>query len=163
MSDSWITMRQVPQQLLQERLQTVKELPAPGGDAELYEIVKDAETGDHYLHYAYMHLTVADGTEESFHQLLPLESDDVLGMMFGESGYTYPNHWSRPFLRNGPDGTYVWFDPATNLEGDTDEHERLAGEIAGMLGAWKQSDRRDPESVKELLDRIDRTMKRDEP
>lgn len=162
MSESWSSMRQVPQQMLQERLQTVKSLYEDERGAELYEIVKDTQTGEHYLHYAYMHVTVADGTEESFHQLLPLESDDVLGMMFGELGFTYPDHWQKPFLRNGPNETYVWFDPSSNLEGADDDKERLAGEIAGMLGRWKQEGRHDPESVKELFARIDQAIKREE-
>lgn len=161
MNESWTSMRQVPQDSLQERLQTVKEIAKDDKDTELYEIVKDSATGEHYLHYAYMHLSVAEGTEESFHQLLPLDNDDVLAVMFGEQGYAYPDHWRRPFLRNGPNGTYVWFDPSDNLTGSSDENERLAGEIAGMLGEWKQHGRTDAESVKKLLERIDRTMKRD--
>ncbi|MEF3301604.1 hypothetical protein [Paenibacillus sp. GYB003] len=160
MSDSWTAMRKVPQSSLQERLETVKHLAGDDAQTELYEIVKDTRTGDHYLHYAYLHLTVADGSTESFHQLLPLESDDVLAILFGEQPYAYPDHWRRPFLRNGPDGTYVWFDPEENLHGADDEHERLAGEIAGMLGAWKQAGQYDSESAKALLERIEQAMKR---
>jgi hypothetical protein len=162
MNESWTTMRQVPQDMLQERLQTVKELAKDENETELYEIVKDSSTGEHYLHYAYIHLTVADGTEEAFHQLLPLESDDVLAVMFGEQSYAYPDHWARPFLRNGPNGTYVWFDPSENLEGAASDNEKLAGEIAGMVGEWKRQGQLDADSVKQLLERIDRTLKRDE-
>lgn len=159
MNESWTTLGQVPQQALQERLQTVKELAGGEQESELYEIVKDAATGDHYLHYAYLHLNVADGTEESFHQLLPLDSDDVLAVLFGEQPYAYPEHWQRPFLRNGPDGTYVWFDPTENWNGAADENERLAGEVADMIGEWKRLGQRDEESVRRLLEKIDRKLK----
>lgn len=162
MNESWTSMRHVPGQQLQDRLQSIKELTANENGTELYEIVKDSVTGEHYLHYAYLHVTVADGTEQSYHQLLPLESDDVLGVMFGETEYAYPDHWRRPFLRNGPDDMYVWFDPTDNLDGASAENEQLAGEIAGMLSEWKQGERRDAASLKELLDQIERKMKQDE-
>ncbi|PYI55865.1 hypothetical protein [Paenibacillus flagellatus] len=162
MNESWSAMKQVPQDTIQERLQSVKELSEDADGTELYEVVKDTATGEHYLHYAYLHLNVADGTKESFHHLLPLGSDDVLGVLFGEQPYAYPDHWTRPYLRNGPDGTYVWFDPSETIEGAAEENEKLAGDIASLLGEWKKRGRHDPDSVKELLERIDRTMNRDD-
>jgi hypothetical protein len=158
MSESWKERKQIPQDELQDRLQTIKELGGGDEGTELYEIVKDTGTGEHYLHYAYLHLTVADGTKESFHQLLPLESDDVLGLMFGEQPHTYPDHWQRSFLRNGPDGTYVWFDPSETIEGAGADAEQLAGDAADILGAWKREGARDPESVKRILDEINRKL-----
>ena len=56
--------------------------------------------------------------------MLPLETDDVLAMVLGEQEYTYPDNWLRPYLRNGPDNQYVWFDPE-GME-DTGEQERIA-------------------------------------
>ncbi|GAA3404554.1 hypothetical protein ACFFNY_27070 [Paenibacillus hodogayensis] len=162
MSESWTSMSQVPQQQLQDRLQSVKTLAGDERAAELYEIVKDADTGDHYLHYAYMHLTVADGEEQTYHQLLPLDSDNVLGILFGGQPYAYPDHWRSPYLRNGPDGTYVWFDPSQSFEGAAEGQEKLAREVVGMLGEWKRRGTYDSESVKRLLEQIDRTMERDE-
>lgn len=162
MNESWSTMRQVPQNMLQERLETVKELFADEQETELYEVVKDKATGEHYLHYAYMHLAIAEGTRESFHQLLPLDSDDVLAVLFGEQGYAYPEFWRKPFLRNGPDGAYVWFDPTEGWEGAAEREERLAGEIVGMLGDWKRKGEHDAESVKRLLDQIERTFRENE-
>ncbi|MDF2721339.1 MAG: hypothetical protein K0Q59_1014 [Paenibacillus sp.] len=159
---SWKETKRVSGQSLQERLQTVRELSTDEQGTYLYEVAKDEATGEHYLHYAYLHIDVAGSTEQSYHQLLPLESDDVLGIMFGETPYTYPEHWHRPFLRNGPDDMYVWFDPSDNEIGASDEQERLAGEIAGILGEWKHGGRLDAASVKELLDAIDQKLKRDE-
>lgn len=155
-------MRQVPQNQLQERLESVKDLSGDPEGTQLYRIVKDSATGEHYLHYAYMHLYVSDGTKEMFHQLMPLESDDVLAILFAEQPYEYPDHWRRPFLRNGPDGTYVWFDPSGVLEGADEENEKLAGDIAALLGEWKSRGASDPDSVKELLEKIDRKLGRGE-
>ncbi|WP_127584488.1 hypothetical protein [Paenibacillus koleovorans] len=154
MAQSWKQEKHVSQDTLQERIEMIKALN--GSENELYEIVKDRETGDHYLHYSYRHLHVGDGNEEFFHQLLPLDSDDVLAVMFGEQLYTYPEHWSKPFLRNGPDGTYVWFDPG-ELEPEA-EQERRAEEAFGMLKAFKSKGRSDEQSVRELLERIEKKL-----
>lgn len=158
MSESWKEQKQISQDVLQNRLETIKELGGDAAETELYEIVKDSATGEHYLHYAYLHLAVADGTKESFHQLLPLDSDDVLGLMFGEQPYSYPDHWRSPFLRNGPDGTYVWFDPSETIEGAGEDQEQLAGDVAHILGSWKREGARDPESVKRMLEEIDQKL-----
>ncbi len=155
MTESWTTMRQVPQDMLQERIETIK--PLRGDSNELYEIVKDKETGDHYLHYAYKHLHVSDGSEENFHQLLPLDSDDVLGIMFSEQSYSYPDHWKNAFLRNGPDNAYVWFDPS-DIREEADK-EAKAAEMVEMLRQFKASGQTDSESVQRLLDQIDLKLK----
>jgi hypothetical protein len=147
-------MRQVAQDMIQERIETIK--PLSGDANELYEIVKDKDTGEHYLHYAYKHLHVSDGSEENFHQLLPLDSDDVLGIMFSNQGYSYPEHWKIAFLRNGPDQTYVWFDPSDIHE--EDDKERKAAEMVEMLRQFKAAGQTDLESVKKLLDQIDKKL-----
>lgn len=154
MTASWKDMRQVPQDALQVRIESVKTLQAD--ENELYEIVKDRETGDHYLHYSYRHLHVADGTEETFHQLLPLDSDDVLSYVFGEQSYRYPDHWTRAFLRNGPDGSYVWFDPS-ELQEEADK-QRKAEEMVDIMRAFKSSGQVDEASVKRMLEEIDRKL-----
>lgn len=161
MNGDWKSRRQIPQGELQEKLETVRELSKDENETEMYEIVKHAETGEHYLHYAYIHWNVSDGSKESFHQLLPLESDDVLGIVVGGQPYTYPEHWQRSFLRNGPDGTYIWFDPTGILESEADDHDRIAGELSGMLGAWKKEGLHDEESVRKLLEEIERKLGRE--
>jgi hypothetical protein len=60
---------------------------------------------------------VAEGSEQSYHHLLPLSHDDVLGLMFNGEPYAYPDHWRKPFLRNGPEGYYIWFDPSDTIAG----------------------------------------------
>lgn len=163
MANSWTEWKRVPSELLQERLETVKSLVDVA--LELYEVSKDKETGEHYLHYAYLHKQIAalgpESTgEETFHHLMPLESDDVLGIIFGEQAYTYPDAWSKPFLRNGPDGDYVWFDPSYTEE--EAEHEAIGESVKEELLKFKQLSDRSEESVRKLLEELDRKLGKDE-
>lgn len=149
---SWKDQAKIPDTMLQERLITVKELTAP--EYESYEIAKDQLTGEHYLHYAYMHRDVAaGGAEEQFHYLLPIESDDVLGILFGDQSYTYPDHWNRAFLRNGPNGFYVWFDPAEVME-ENEVNPQLP-HLIEKLKQLKASKQTDPETIRKLLQEFD--------
>jgi hypothetical protein len=158
--DSLQRLKQVAADLVQERLQLVKEL----GSDKLsgYTLMKDRITGEHYLHYAYMHRSFnsREPAEESFHYLLPIESDDVLGILFGEQGYTYPEHWRHAFLRNGPIGTYVWYDP----DGEVGEEESaaMAREIQERLQQFKQESTGSPEEVARLMAEFDR-LRRPKP
>ncbi|TCZ81004.1 hypothetical protein E0485_01610 [Paenibacillus albiflavus] len=146
MAVSWTKQDKVAADQLQERLTTIKELAAP--EYESYEIIKDSETGEHYLHYAYMHKDVAaGGTEEQFHYLMPLENDDVLGIMFSEQPYTYPDHWHNRFLRNGPIGSYIWFDPGEVIE----ELDPEIVEMMTKLQELKASKQTDEESIRKIL------------
>ncbi|MCU6797959.1 hypothetical protein OB236_38125 [Paenibacillus sp. WQ 127069] len=151
-------MKRIPAELLQERLEVVKQLS--NDDLELYEISKDKLTGEHYLHYAYLHKQVAAmGPEssgiETFHQLMSLESDDVLAFIFGEQEFTYPAAWKRSFLRNGPEGDYVWFNPEYTQ--DEENSEAIANELREQLLRFKQSKELTPEGVSRLLQDLDRT------
>jgi hypothetical protein len=131
-----------------ERIETIKELTQH--ELEQYEVVKDKETGEHYLHYSYLHRNLSGtGETEVYHQLLPLESDDVLGLIFGEQGYSYPDHWKVSFLRNGPDGFYIWFDPSYDAE--RLENERIGEQLVDKLNQFKQTGAIDEESVRKLL------------
>ena len=158
MNESLQSMKRVPSELLQERLKVVKQLRDDG--LELYEVSKDNTTGEHYLHYVYMHKQIAElGPEsneiETFHQLMPLESDDVLALVLGEQDYTYPQCWKQAFLRNGPNGDYVWFDPAyTEQEGDSEE---IGRKLREQLLQFKQSSELTVEGVSKLLQDLDRT------
>ncbi|OXM87866.1 hypothetical protein [Paenibacillus rigui] len=159
MTISFQEMKRIPSELLQNRLETVKSLTDEV--LELYEVAKDTETGEHYLHYAYLHKQIAalgpESTgEETFHHLMPLDSDDVLGIIFGEQSYTYPEAWNKSFLRNGPDGDYVWFDPSyTEQEAD---HEALGMSVKEQLLKFKQSSERSEDAVRKLLEELDRTL-----
>jgi hypothetical protein len=149
---SFQEQKKIANEILQERISSVKELKQD--ELEQYEISKDTATGEHYLHYSYLHRNLADtGEPEVYHQLLPLESDDVLGFIFGEQEYAYPENWKKPFLRNGPDGFFIWFDP-------DQEEERIRSEAYGSLigeklKKFKEAGSVDPESVRKLLEELD--------
>ncbi|WP_426453943.1 hypothetical protein ACP26L_15960 [Paenibacillus sp. S-38] len=155
---SWSESRQVSSQELQERLETVRTLQE--NELEMYEIAKDKLTGEHYLHYSYLHRNLAGapgagaGGEEVFHQLLPLDSDDVLGVLFSEQPYAYPQHWKRAFLRNGPEGHYVWFDPAYAEE--EAENEAYGLDLASRLAEFKRQGNVSEEAVKRFLEELDK-------
>ncbi|CAG7629719.1 hypothetical protein ACFQI7_16035 [Paenibacillus allorhizosphaerae] len=157
MSESWQDSTRVSSVSIADRLETVKSLKEDA--LELYEIAKDKATGEHYLHYAYLHRNFAAvgpeaGQEEIFHQLMPLASDDVLGIMFSDAAYEYPGHWSKPFLRNGPDGDYVWFDPS--YADQEAENEAIGRDIEEQLRLFKQAGELSQEEVRKLLERLDR-------
>lgn len=157
---SFTDMNQVPDALLESRLEEIK--PLEGTEHEHYRIVKDRENGEHYLHYAYVHVDVAgQGVEEWYHQLLPLESDDVLGLIFGEQGHAYPEHWHRTFLRNGPEGLYVWFDPSA--EKDEAHYEKLGHDITGLLLQYKQKGEFDEQTMRRMMEELDRLDRPDRP
>lgn len=154
---SWTEWKRIPSEVLGERLETVRALKEL--EHEMYEISKDKETGEHYLHYAYMHRNFKavgpeSGQEEVFHQLMPLTSDEVLGLLFGNEPYEYPEHWEKAFLRNGPEGDYVWFDPSYAAE--EAEHEAIGLEIAEQLAKFKQAGDLSEERVRELLDKLNK-------
>lgn len=156
---SFQDMQKVPTAMLQERLETVKDLSET--EWEMYEIAKDRETGEHYLHYSYLHRDIASGgQEEVFHQLMPLESDDVLGILFENQEYSYPAHWKSAFLRNGPEGEYVWFDPAY-MEDEEDSVE-LGKKLSDILHQFKTRGDLDAEAVRKLLDEADRLNKKED-
>ncbi|WP_442604085.1 hypothetical protein [Paenibacillus sp. KN14-4R] len=138
---------------LEERVQIVKELLDV--NHEYYSVVKDSFTGEHYLHYAYMHLNVVEaGSEEQFHHLMPINEEDVMGLLFGEQPYSYPKYWTRSFLRNGPSGYYVWFDPT--FEAEQDKNEQIGEGIITKLREFKQSGSMNEDAVRRLLDELDK-------
>ncbi|WP_425262674.1 hypothetical protein [Paenibacillus thermotolerans] len=139
-------------ELLEQRLSEVRILEQ--SETERYAIVKDNPTGEHFLQYSYIHRNIAaGGAEELFHYLLPLESDDVLGILFNEQPFRYPDVWTVPYLRNGPDGGYVWFDPAPVLEGDEDE--AYANRLKEKLLEFKRKGEFDRKSVEKLFEDVD--------
>ncbi|MBP1961746.1 hypothetical protein [Paenibacillus aceris] len=156
---SFTNQQKISAETIASRIIPVKELLQT--ELDLYEVSKDAETGEHYLHYAYMHRDFSNtGVPESFHYLLPIDSDDVLGMIFGEQGYAYPEFWRKSFLRNGPEGFYIWFDPSH--EAEQSEDEAIAADLLNKLRAFKENGSADPDAVRKLLEELDETRKKED-
>jgi hypothetical protein len=158
MDMSFKEFKRIPSDWLEQRLETVKALKSD--ELELYEVAKDKLTGEHYLHYAYLHKQIAaigpESTgEETFHHLLPLDSDEVLGIIFSEQSYEYPGAWEKTFLRNGPEGDYVWFDPSYTDE--EAENEAIGQNIKEQLLRFKQAGELSPEAVRKLLEELDQS------
>lgn len=152
MSKSLQEMKLVPQEMLQARIVTVKSLKET--DLEGYEVVKDQETSEHYLHYCYIHKNLAvDGETETYNHLMPLDSDDVVSIVLNEQPFAYPDHWTRPFMRNGPEGHYVWFDPAIAFKAEEDLAK--AAELTELLLNFKKTGNLDQKELQKLLNDID--------
>ncbi len=150
---SFRSLKLVHQDLLENRIEVIKSLRET--DLESYHIVKDTITGEHYIHFVYMHIDVkSSGEIELFHQFLPIENDDVLGLLFNNEPYEYPEHWHHSFLRGGPDEGYIWFDPS--MKNDYEEMEAIAQEMAQRIKSFKERGAFDQDSVKKLLDDVDR-------
>ncbi|MFD0670239.1 hypothetical protein [Cohnella sp. GCM10027633] len=149
-------MRFVPEDELSRRIENVKTLSELGG--ELYRIVKDAETGEHYLHYASYHLNVAGGgAEEHYHHLLPLAHDDVIAYALGASWPSYPAEWHGAYLRNGPHGGFVWYDP-DGAAMDEAAYEEAAAVLKEKLLAFRRSGASGEEETRRLLEDIERGL-----
>jgi hypothetical protein len=156
MAESFKQMKLVSADILQGRMDSVKDLKQE--EHEAYDIMKDLSTGEHYLHYAYKHIDITqNGEEELYHYLMPIDHDDVLAIILGEQAFTYPDHWQDAFLRNGPDGDYVWFDPG-EVSGDQDDHE-IGQLMAEKLLKLKQRDGVDENAVRQFFDELDTLFK----
>lgn len=151
MDSSFKDMKTVQDDLLNERIEAFKDLSET--DNETYDIVRDRVTGEYYLNYSYLQGDFIGGGEAWYHQLMPLEYDDVIAIALGEQAYTYPDHWHRQFLRNGPDGKYVWFSP--EYADDYEENHQLGQEIIQKLQQFKKEGHHDPDAVKQLLEQLD--------
>ncbi len=148
---SFRTMNKIPGELLEDRLETVHQLEAT--ELEQYSVEKDCMTGEHYLLYAYVHRDAAAGMqEEVYHQLLPLHADDVLALVLGEQSYAYPDCWQSAFLRDGPDGSLVWFSPATS---ESEEDQLFQRELLEGLTELKAKGGSE-EDIRNLLNRLHR-------
>jgi hypothetical protein len=154
MNESLQSMKRIPHEVLQERLEKIKELKRT--DIEAYEIHKDTATGEHFLLYYYEHLLIADNNhKETYYHLMPLKTDDVLSIVLGEEDYTYPECWTRPFLRNSSeDESYVWFDPAHQAV--YEQNDELGKKLKHMLTEFKQKGELNEEAVKKLFDDLDK-------
>ncbi|MGN7468710.1 hypothetical protein [Brevibacillus sp. SAFN-007a] len=116
-------------------IETVKVLET--SEFETYSIVKHTATGDHYLRYFLSHINLSEGgRRDDYDHFLPIDSDDVLGLLFGEQPYRFPDNWRSPYLRSGNDNRLIPFDPSENY----DLEEEAAAELAMVeqLELYKQ-------------------------
>lgn len=152
-------LRFVSEAVLSERLSRVKTLCER--EHEGYYLEKDTETGEHYLHYAVRHIHVAGGgAEEHYHHLMPVSHDDVIALALGSPEYEYPANWRKPYLRNGPEGGFVWFDPDGTPE-QPDQYAHIADEIRARLVAFRKAGRKGEGEVQRLMEEMDRLFERD--
>jgi len=144
-----------------EQMETVKHIDST--DFETYTIVKDKESGQHYLHYSFTHIHLSEGgKKDSYEYFLPLSSDDVLGIIFSEQPYTFPDHWLAPYYRSGSDDRMMWFDPRENhqLEDDAKTEQEILAKLQSFKQAWEESD--NPEELtRKLLGEIDKMIKKE--
>jgi len=153
--ESFRKAKRIPAERIRERIETVRILRRT--DRDLYEIVKDAATGEHYLHYSFRLPDPGGGDgEERFSHFLPLESDDVLAIVMDSRPYEYPDHWNRPYLRGGPDGSCLWYDPGQLSA--YEEDERIGQEIVRQLREFKKKGRFDESSLRAFLGDLDRLV-----
>jgi hypothetical protein len=164
------------------RLETVKELEQT--DFETYRIVKDRETGQHYLQYTFVHINLSEapfgdlgvasqgsssaqnrhdegGRRDEHEHFLPLESDDVLGFLFGEQPYRFPENWRRPYLRSGTDDRLMPFDPSENhdLEKEAETERALLDKLIKYKQEWQSAGDKE-QLTKKLFDDLDDLMKK---
>ncbi len=124
-------------QAFESRLETVK--PLKETEFEQYAIVKDRESGQHYLRYSFFHISLAEGgRRDDYDYYLPLASDDVLGIVVGEQPYEYPEHWTSVYWRSGRDDRLMPFDPAdmADLKEDAAEEQALLEALARYKREW---------------------------
>jgi hypothetical protein len=154
MCESFKSLKRVPHDLLQQRLEKVKDLLQT--DLESYEIHKDTHNGEHYLLFYYEHMLIADNNhKETYYHLMPLETDDVLALVLGEAPYTYPENWTRPFLRNSSENdSYVWFDPAHQAV--YEENADIGEKLKKKLLEFKQKGDLDEETIIKLFNDLDK-------
>lgn len=153
---SFLQLRVVSQDELSRRLLPVKDLAQDA--TQLYRLVKDSETGDHYLHYGVFHLNIAGGgVEEEYHHLLPLEHDDVIALALEAPLFEYPKQWNKPYLRNGPHGGFVWYDPSGVID-DEQGFADTEAYIKEQLNAFRRQGEHSEEAVKRFLDEMDKHL-----
>jgi hypothetical protein len=154
-------IRSIRKSEFRKDLDTVKELETT--DFETYSVVKDRQSGQHYLSYVFRHINLSEGgRRDEYEHYLPLSSDDVLGILFGDQPYRFPEHWRTPYLRSGNDDRLMPFDPSENheLADDAETEAMVLAKLRAYKEAWQQTD--DPESLtRKLIGEIDRLMKKE--
>lgn len=153
MTDSLKNRKVITFEDYKDRMESVKILQ--DDEKGNYQVVKDRMTGEHYLQFYYVHLNIAEGgQEEMFYHLLPIETDDVLSIVLGEKEYSYPDHWKGPILRSGAEGHFFWYDPKVDEE--YQRYEAVAQQIQGKITEFKQKGSLDDDSIRKLMEDMDR-------
>jgi len=143
-------------------LETVKELES--SELESYVIVKDQASGQHYLHYQIVHIALAEGGKRvKYDHFLPLDSDDVLAILFGEQAYQFPEHWRTPYLRSGTDHRLMPFDPSGNhdLEKEAQQERDLLAKLQAYKQAWLESTDKE-KLTRDLFADLDQILKKED-
>lgn len=148
-------------------LETIKALEQ--SDFETYSIVKNRETGEHFLRYALSHINLSEGgRREHYDHFLPLESDDVLGLIFGEQSYRFPDFWRSPYLRSGNDNRLIPFDPTENYDLEEDAAAELAmlKELEQFKAQWLHAENLSAEDkekmTQEYFAQLDKILRKPE-
>jgi hypothetical protein len=133
-------------------------------DFETYSIVKNQATGQHYLRYSFTHLNLFEGgRRDEYDHFLPLESDDVLGILFGDQPYRFPDHWRSPYLRSGTDERLMPFDPSENhdLKEAAEAERSLLAKLAQYKRQWQSADDKE-RLTRDLFHDLDDLLKKPE-
>jgi len=110
---------------------------------DTYSIVKDEESGQHYLHYSFVHYNLSEGgRKDTYDYFLPLDSDDVIGFLFGEQPFEYPENWKSTYLRSGSDDRLMYFDPTENfgLEKEAEEEQAILEALLRYKAEWNNTE-----------------------
>lgn len=148
-------------------LETVKELEQT--DFETYSIVKHRETNQHYLRYFLSHINLSEGgRRDDYDHFLPIETDDVLGFIFGEQPYRFPDNWRSPYLRSGNDNRLIPFDPSENydLEEDAKAELEMLAELEEFKQKWMNTENLSQEEkeklTREYFEKLDEILRKPE-
>lgn len=141
-------------------LETIKELSSD--HLEAYTVVKEQETGQHYLRYSIHHIRLAEGgREEDYEHFLPLTHDELLAIVVGDTPYQFPDHWRAPYFRSGTDDRLLWFDPRENYELSADAAAELAvwDKLQDYKRDWENATDRE-ELTRQFMAQIDGLLKK---
>lgn len=144
------------------RLDTLKVLEET--EFETYTLAKNRETGQHFLRYSMQHINLSEGARrDDYEHLLAVESDEVLGLLFGEQPYSFPDHWKRTYLRSGTDDRLMPFDPSENhdLDEDAKTERALLAKLLQYKQEWQQTDDKG-QLTKQFFKKLDDLMKKEE-
>lgn len=148
-------------------LETIKELEH--SEFETYSIVKHCETQQHYLRYFLVHINLVEGGRRNEHDhYLPVDSDDVLGLLFGEQSYHFPDNWRKPYLRSGNDNRLIPFDPSENYDLEEEARAELAmlEQLESYKNQWMNAENLSVEEkeklTREYFQKLDQILKKPE-
>lgn len=153
MPEAFEQMKKVSKATWEDRTETVQELER--SDTQRYALVKDTETGQHYLLYTMEYRNLQEGGEiETIDHIMPVNHDDVLAYVFQEEAYDFPDAWNKAYLRTGEGENLIWFDPAY-----LEEDEAIGQDIQDSIRKLNQQGDADPDTIRRFFKNIDNTFK----